>query len=107
MALLWAYTQAGSFNEISSGPSPENTGSSEGSHALKQNPKAEPGKGYRERKRTGLLPELPLPQQAQIDKREGWLILFRRYCPSTAKPETNCRRLTPPYAFLSRPATHF
>jgi len=41
---------------------------------------------------------------ALIDKRRGWLILFRRRCPPTAKPETNCLRLTV-YEFLSRLAT--
>jgi hypothetical protein len=41
---------------------------------------------------------------AKIDKREEWLILFSRCCPSTAKPETNCLHLTV-YEFLSRLAT--
>jgi hypothetical protein len=43
-------------------------------------------------------------ERAQIDNPEGWLILSRRYCPSTAKPETNCLYLTV-YEFLSRLAT--
>ena len=45
-----------------------------------------------------------LAEKALIDKGEGWLILFRRRCPPTAKPETNCLRLTV-YEFLSRLAT--